>query len=62
MADKRGQVTAERKSMRKHKHNTLWLAMQIIRLHFAGWRQVPGYTVAEGDDGRVYFAVELSRP
>jgi hypothetical protein len=48
--------------MRK-KHNTLWLAFVLFRLWLNGWRQVPGYTVAEMEkDGDFYLAVQLSPP
>ncbi|WP_156387367.1 hypothetical protein [Devosia sp. Root105] len=43
------------------KHHTLWLAFQLVRLHWAGWRQVPGYTVAENRDGEIYVAVSLAK-
>jgi len=45
------------------KHNTGWLALSLFRLWLKGWRQVPGYTVAERQaDGDVYFAVQLRSP
>lgn len=49
--------------MSHQKHNTGWLALSLFRLWISGWRQVPGYTVAERQaDGDVYFAVQLRSP
>lgn len=48
--------------MKEPKHSTFWLGWQLIKLSFRGWRQVPGYTVAERDStGDLYFAVQLTR-
>lgn len=45
------------------KHNTGRLALSLLCLWLKGWRQVPGYTVAERQaDGDVYFAVQLRSP
>lgn len=44
------------------KHNTGWLALQLFRLWITGWKQVPGYTVADRDSGGdIYIAVQLTR-
>jgi hypothetical protein len=48
--------------MSEPKHSTLWLSLQLFRLWALGWRQVPGYTVAEKSrDGDVYIAVQMTR-
>lgn len=44
------------------KHSTIWLAFQLLRLAMSGWKQVPGYTVAQREScGDIYIAVQLTR-
>lgn len=48
--------------MHEPKHNTLWLALQLVRLWLRGWAQVPGYTVCRTETcGDVYIAVQLEK-
>lgn len=42
------------------KHSTVALARLLLALAYRGYKQVPGYTVAEQEsNGDVYIAVQL---
>jgi hypothetical protein len=48
--------------MTSHAPSTLRLAFTLIKLWLTGWRQVPGYTVAETErSGDIYIAMQLER-
>ncbi len=47
----------------KPRVSTARLGWALILLHLRGWRQRPGYTVAEREqDGSLYIAIHLDPP